>query len=293
MAWIKLHKKFLQWQWAQNAEMVQLFVWLLLSAAYDDGWKNGRWIMRGQVLVSQRKLAEELGMSYKKLRLCLAALLASGEVVTEARRGAQSKTLITICNYDVYQAQDEEDGRNRGAIKGAMNTPFWGAINSEDNTQEVNELAEQPTPQGAQSKPQFGAQKRAQKYKEDIKEFVVVDNSSAREAEIEKLRQSLYASPLKIESAMRATGITDQGELLAMCEEVFADWQFTEDDGVNWKHLRSQLLVKVAAMRQEQRKVSAQPKRKYTPDEFRKGLTEAMMKEAAARLAASKQQANN
>ena len=119
----------------------------------------------------------------------------------------------------------------------------------------------------------------------------VVNN--AREAEIERLRRSFLGSELKVEAAMRSTRIFDKAALEQMAEEVFADWQFTEDDGINWKHLRSQLLIKAAAMRQEQRKVSAQPKRKYTAEEFRKGLTEAMMKEAAARLAASKQQANN
>ena len=34
--WIRLHKRFLQWEWLDKPEMVQLFLYLLLKANFAE-----------------------------------------------------------------------------------------------------------------------------------------------------------------------------------------------------------------------------------------------------------------
>lgn len=100
MSWIKLHTKFLEWEWADKANMVSLFVHLLLMANYKDKEWHGITIHRGQLVTSYDKLSASTGLSIRSLRTCLAKLEETGEIV---RKATKQFTTITICKYDSYQ----------------------------------------------------------------------------------------------------------------------------------------------------------------------------------------------
>ena len=267
MAWIKLHNKFISWEWFAKPEMVQLFVWLLLKAASRDTTWQGIAIKRGQVLISQRKLAAELVLSYKQVRTCLQRLQTTGEVTAAGAPGAHGFTLVTICNYDSYQATSESEGRIKGALRAHL------------TTSPTIDCRETNSAKGALN----GAQKGDNiKNKEDISIVVDVDaRTRTREEAIEKLRRDIYSSPLKIESALRATRVETQAQLFDLCEQVFADWAMTDKGSVDWAHLRNQLLIKAEAQRREAAKMASIPKPQQSVKEWRQKLAADVMKGVA------------
>lgn len=286
MAWIKLHNKFISWEWFAKPEMVQLFVWLLLKAASRDTTWQGIAIKRGQVLISQRKLAAELVLSYKQVRTCLQRLQTTGEVTAAGAPGAHGFTLVTICNYDSYQATSESEGRIKGALNGALN----GALRAHLTTSPTIDCRETNSAKGALN----GAQKGDNiKNKEDN---IVVDvdaRTRTREEAIEKLRRDIYSSPLKIESALRATRVETQAQLFDLCEQVFADWAMTDKGSVDWAHLRNQLLIKAEAQRREAAKMASIPKPQQSVKEWRQKLAADVMKGVALNQAFNNNKKNS
>ena len=125
--WIKLHRKFINWEWYQDSKMVRVFIHLLLMANHKDKPWQGHEIKRGQFITGLPKLSEQTGLSIQSIRTCLDKLESTGEI----NRQTNSKfSVITVCNYDDYQ--DEDDNSNR-----QTNSPATGnqqASNSQSTT---------------------------------------------------------------------------------------------------------------------------------------------------------------
>ena len=102
--WIKLHRKFLNWEWSDSPEMVGLFVHLLLEANHEERKWHGQTILRGQVLTSRDRLAKLTGLSVQQVRTCLNRMEQTGEI---SRKTTNKFTLVTVSNYDRYQVNDE------------------------------------------------------------------------------------------------------------------------------------------------------------------------------------------
>lgn len=98
--WIKIYSKFLQWEWFDCAEMVQVFVYLLLKANAKERCWRGITIGRGQHITSNATMRHDLHLSEQQIRTCLKRLISTGEITTET---TNKYTKITICNYDSYQ----------------------------------------------------------------------------------------------------------------------------------------------------------------------------------------------
>lgn len=121
--WVKIYRSLLDWEWFDDAETVQLFIYILLSANYEDKKWRGMVVERGQYVTSLGSLSEILGLSVKRVRIRLERLTKSGAITTS---GANRFTIITICNYDTYQdAETEKDTlrANRGQTKGKQTAP--------------------------------------------------------------------------------------------------------------------------------------------------------------------------
>lgn len=101
--WIKIYNKFLQWEWFDIAEMVQLFLYLLLNANYKDVVWRGVTIKRGQLITSRDKMCKDLRLTDRKIRTCLSRLKTTGEISIKA---TNKYSVITICKYDEYQSDD-------------------------------------------------------------------------------------------------------------------------------------------------------------------------------------------
>lgn len=112
----------MDWEWFADAETLQLFLYLLLTANYEEKkWKDIT-IRRGQLVASLSGLASSLNMSVKKIRVRLNRLADSGTIITE---WTNKYSVITICNYDSYQDGDDTEGQAKGQAKGRQDEPKW------------------------------------------------------------------------------------------------------------------------------------------------------------------------
>lgn len=103
--WIKLHRSLTEWEWFSNSEMVQIFIYLLLKASYEEKKWQGSIIQRGQIITNYSVIQLDLGISLQKIRTCFDRLKSTGEINVETTR---KHLLITICNFEKYQCINDE-----------------------------------------------------------------------------------------------------------------------------------------------------------------------------------------
>lgn len=102
--WVKIHNKFLYWEWFKKPEMVQLWMYLLLNANWHDTTYQGIDVKRGQVFTSRKQIKDGTGLSEQTIRTCLNRLERTGEIKREVvKKSTDQGSVITICNYDTYQ----------------------------------------------------------------------------------------------------------------------------------------------------------------------------------------------
>jgi len=75
-----------------------------MASKFDTSY-HGHEIKRGQAVIGRKKLSERSGISEQTIRTCLARLEQTGEIIREA---TNQFTIITICNYEHYQAKNEQ-----------------------------------------------------------------------------------------------------------------------------------------------------------------------------------------
>lgn len=102
--WICLHRKFLDWEWYDDPNVMRLFIHLLLIANHQDKKWHGILIKRGQVLTSQLKLANSLNFSRMQIRNQLEKLKTTNNITMFT---TASYSIITIINYDSYQKNNQ------------------------------------------------------------------------------------------------------------------------------------------------------------------------------------------
>ncbi len=108
--WIKLYRKICDWGWFQDANMVHLYVFFMLKARLvtDGRTQEVKW----QLCSSLRLLNKATGISMQSIRTCLARMQKTGEI--EYLPGVTHKqSVITLCNYDSYQATKSMLGTSR------------------------------------------------------------------------------------------------------------------------------------------------------------------------------------
>jgi len=103
--WIKLHRQFLDWEWYDEPNCTRVFLHCLLKANHKEKKYRGTLVKRGTFITSLDILAYELQLSKQSLRTVLRKLQSTGEI---NRLSNTHGTIITVCNYDTYQGDDEE-----------------------------------------------------------------------------------------------------------------------------------------------------------------------------------------
>lgn len=116
IGWIKLQRKLLTWEWFKTANMVHLFIYLLLKANHIKGYWQGVEIKRGQLITGIKSLHNETNISEQTLRTCLKRLEKTEEINIQS---TNKYSIITIINYESYQ--DEEIITNNPANKQLTN----------------------------------------------------------------------------------------------------------------------------------------------------------------------------
>jgi hypothetical protein len=116
-AFIKLHRKMLDWEWYDDPNTCRLFIHCLLRA----NWKACRWhgieIQPGQFITSLQSLSDETLLTIRQVRVALSHLKMTGEVsVTRHSRCS----VITVNNWNDYQGNDKQNV-TRKSVKGQSN----------------------------------------------------------------------------------------------------------------------------------------------------------------------------
>ncbi len=101
--WIKLHRKFAEWEWKTSPKHVTIFLDLLLQANHKDKKYRGTDIGKGQLTTSYDAISKRTGTSIRNVRTVLKDLISTHEVTYQSMRHF---SIITICNWCSYQVDD-------------------------------------------------------------------------------------------------------------------------------------------------------------------------------------------
>ena len=114
---IVLHRRIESWPLWQALSGEHRMVWVTLLLAAN--WKNtevwtrkGRLVVqRGQALIAQRTLAERAAVSRKNVRTAIELLTREGaiQVAQVPTQSSKTASLVTIVNYEKYQAVEERE----------------------------------------------------------------------------------------------------------------------------------------------------------------------------------------
>ncbi len=100
-SWVKLHIKFLSWEWYKDSNTKSVFIHCLLKANWKDGKFEGYDIPKGSFVTSVRKLSEELKLSTQCIRTSLKKLEKTKNLTIKT---TNKFSIITVNNYDIYQS---------------------------------------------------------------------------------------------------------------------------------------------------------------------------------------------
>ena len=98
--YIKLHRKFLEWEWYRNEHTKNLFIHCLLKANWKESKFEGNVIQRGSFVSSIDILASETGLTSDEVRTAIKHLISTGELT---KQSTNKYTLFSVVNYDLYQ----------------------------------------------------------------------------------------------------------------------------------------------------------------------------------------------
>jgi hypothetical protein len=128
--WIKMHRKFLDWEWFNKSESVHLFLYMLLKANHKDGQWQGIDIKRGQFISSLGNISNATGISIQTIRTILKKLEKTNEIKVKS---TSQYTIVTICKYECYQDENENTNKPLTSNQQTTNKP------STTNKNEKNE----------------------------------------------------------------------------------------------------------------------------------------------------------
>ncbi len=134
--YIRLHRKFLEWEWLQNPNDVSLFIHLLLMTNWKDSKYKDIDILRGSLVTGRKELAKKVGVSEQQIRTSLNHLKSTNVITIKSYN---KFSIISINNYDKYQVINQEDNQQVTNNQPASNQQV---TTYEESNKEINEKEE-------------------------------------------------------------------------------------------------------------------------------------------------------
>ena len=104
--YIKLFRRIIEWRWFKDANTLQVFLWLLLSANIRPQEFLSTEIQRGEVATSYATIANETGLTIDQVRTAMMHLKKTGEITVKRHSTFQQ---ITIVKYGDYQGVNSKN----------------------------------------------------------------------------------------------------------------------------------------------------------------------------------------
>ena len=101
---IKLDRKLKEWRYADQPYALVIWVHILLSANWKDGWFQGVKITRGSFATSQGNLAKECGCDRNTVKKWLKRFADEEQITVKS---TNRFTIISVINWAKYQDDDE------------------------------------------------------------------------------------------------------------------------------------------------------------------------------------------
>lgn len=106
--YIKIYRKFRDWEWYSEPVVKDVFLHLLITASWEDSRYKGHEIKAGQTIITVSGLASELGVSTRQVRTAIEKLESTGEIT---RKTTNRFTVVTVENWSLYQADYDDDDK--------------------------------------------------------------------------------------------------------------------------------------------------------------------------------------
>ena len=104
-AFIKLHRKMLDWEWYKDTNTFVLFIHCLLIANWKEGRFMGCTIPRGSFVSSYSQLAQQTNLSIQNVRTAVNHLKLTGELTVKSHA---KFSVFTVVNYNRYQDDNRQ-----------------------------------------------------------------------------------------------------------------------------------------------------------------------------------------
>lgn len=128
LGFVALYRSLLDWEWYQDGNTTRVFIHCLLKANHQPKKWRGITVEAGTFISSRGAIAAELGLSDKEVRTALRHLSETGEV---ASKSTNKFTIYKVENWDLYQSQGQQEGRQEAGKRPAKGRQR--ATNNNDN----------------------------------------------------------------------------------------------------------------------------------------------------------------
>ena len=112
LGFFKLYRSMINWEWFKDSSTLHVFIYCLLKANHKDQRYKGDVVKRGSFFTSRKIIAEETGMTERKVRTALEHLKTTNEVTSLT---SSKGIVISVKNYDDYQKATNEVTSDRPA----------------------------------------------------------------------------------------------------------------------------------------------------------------------------------
>lgn len=102
--YVKIHRKLLQWGWYQDHAVKEVWLHLLLTAAFRKSSYRGIDILPGQCIVSTEQMAKDLGFTRQQVRTAINKLKSTNEITSKS---TNKFSVVTLVNWEEYQLKEK------------------------------------------------------------------------------------------------------------------------------------------------------------------------------------------
>lgn len=131
MSFIKLDRKLKNWPYYNDPVMLSVWIHLMMESCYSSCTSRfGVALKEGQFITSQKKLADQCGISRQQLRTVLNKLEKENQikidVIKPSTKGLTNQstnrlTLITLINWEKYQVGENYQPTNQPSVQPITN----------------------------------------------------------------------------------------------------------------------------------------------------------------------------